>query len=146
MKNITLGLGILIGHIFIRQFYGSIAHLFVGPKVDRAYQLVMLSSELSIIIGVVISAYLLKKYNVKERITENPPGVFYIKLGVAAFLITWIIFLVSRFVPYAAYFFASFSPVQMIFMAYSYIVYAISNMLIGYGLFLVLLSAKSNDS
>jgi hypothetical protein len=146
MKHLTLGLGILIGHIFIRQFYTSFAMLFVGPKFDRTFQLVMLSSELAIIIGILIAAWLIKKYQVVQRLPENPQGLLALKIGVYTFMFTWVIFLISRLIPFAVYFFGSFEPLRYVFMQHSDFVFTIANLFIGYGLFLLLLSAKNEDS
>lgn len=146
MRIFTLGLGIIIGHAFIKQFYMYFAQLFVGPKIDHPYQVVMLTSELSIIIGMLLAAWLVNKHNVIKRLADNPAEFFPIKLGVSLFLATWVLYLTTRLIPFSAFIFTGFEPIRLIITQYKQLVYSVANIFIGYGLFISLLSANHESS
>lgn len=144
MKNITLGLGIVLGHVFIKQVYVSIAHVFVGPVVNKAYHIAMLTSEISIPIGIGLAALLLQKHGIFQRLPEPTPGRFYLRIGVYTFLSIWLLVLASRLIPFAVYVLASFPPLAVM-LRNQYLFYSVANLFIFYGLFLSILSAKPSS-
>jgi len=144
MNYISLGLGIVLGHIFIRQLYVAIVIIFYGDSANNAFHLAMFSSELSIVLGVVLSVYILRKNLILERLPKTIHGEKYLKAGVYLFLFVWVIFIISRVIPHSVYLLTSFPPISFI-LKQGLIIYSISNLLIFYGLFLALLSAKPSN-
>ena len=51
MKIATIGLGILFGQLFLKPLFFALALPYAGNRVDKTYELIMLSSEICVLLG-----------------------------------------------------------------------------------------------